>query len=86
MTVYQLKKRLKNLNPLEIGSNCNTWLCQVFTYKIIISIPLKSGLIVIKEVVLKKQKKGDLNPLEIGSNCNSDKLIYKPEPRQSQSP
>ena len=36
-----------------------------------VSIPLKSGLIVIKISLEERELLKGLNPLEIGSNCNS---------------
>ena len=61
-----------SLNPLEIGSNCNEELRGVAPGYIVVSIPLKSGLIVILWMKMEKpySECGCLNPLEIGSNCN----------------
>ena len=64
----------KGLNPLEIGSNCNLFRAILTFRNTNVSIPLKSGLIVIK--VWKWNKEiliSCLNPLEIGSNCNKNK-------------
>ena len=36
-----------------------------------ISIPLKSGLIVMKDITMSDIYSVYLNPLEIGSNCNN---------------
>ena len=57
------------LNPLEIGSNCNVRPVFWLGTRIGISIPLKSGLIVI-EMKTWLELSPNLNPLEIGSNCN----------------
>ena len=75
------------LNPLEIGSNCNgiQELNGIILFNI--SIPLKSGLIVIIE---RTSTFGlmmcYLNPLEIGSNCNGVEMKNVLVENESQSP
>ena len=59
------------LNPLEIGSICNSLLTSKIDTLPVVSIPLKSGLfVIISKVALYARQEG-LNPLEIGSICNN---------------